>query len=163
MSRGAFEPRTFYDLATHLKDRLLHTIPRELKQATDRTCISRAYYAVFLSLRDKILALPFRDAELRRRIKHTNDAHAIVAETIRIIDADVGDLIVNLRTLRNEADYRTDIALPPDKVDQAFKIASEIFSKSALVISKIKESDIISAWNKIQRKRQGRHFYFRVM
>ena len=162
MSHRAFEPKTFYDLATHLKNQLFHIIPQELKQAADRTCISRAYYAVFLSFRDKILALPFQNAELRRRIERTNDAHAIVSETIRRIDTEIGDFIVNLRTLRNDADYRTDIALSSDKVAYAFKIANEIFSKSALVVSKIKESDIVLAWSGIQRKRQKERFYFKM-
>jgi uncharacterized protein (UPF0332 family) len=133
-------------------------IPQELKQAADRTCISRAYYAVFLSFRDKILAIPIRNVELKRRIERTNDAHAIIAETIRIIDADIGDFIVNLRTLRNFADYRTDIMLSPDKVAYAFRIADEIFSKLAMIVSKINESTIVSAWSKIGG-RQKRHFY----
>lgn len=159
MSHRVFEPKTFYDLAIHVKNQLFHIIPQKLKQAADRTCISRTYYAVFLSFRDKILVLPFQNAELRRRIERTNDAHAIVAETIRIIDADIGDFIVNLRKLRNDADYKTDIAPSPDKVAYAFKIANEIFSKSAFIVSKIKESDIISAWSKIQRRRQKERFY----
>jgi hypothetical protein len=65
---------------------------------------------------------------------------------------------VNLRTLRNFADYRTDIVLSPDKVAYAFKIADEIFSKLAMIVSKINESTIVSAWSKIGG-RQKRHFY----
>jgi len=61
---------------------------------------------------------------------------------------------VNLRKLRNDADYKTDIVLSPDEVDYAFKIADEIFIKLAMMVNKIKEPDIISAWNNIQRKRQ---------
>jgi uncharacterized protein (UPF0332 family) len=160
LSHRAFEPKNFYDLATHVKTQLFNIIPNELKQAADRTCISRIYYAVFLSFRDKILALPIRNAELKRLIERTNDAHAIIAETIRIIDVDIGDFIVNLRTLRNFADYETGIALSPDKVAYAFKIADEIFSKLDMIVSKIKEPDIVLAWNKMQRKRQKGRFYF---
>jgi hypothetical protein len=61
---------------------------------------------------------------------------------------------VNLRKLRNDADYKTYIVLSPDKVDYAFKIADEIFSKLAMMVNKIKEPDIVSAWYNIQRKRQ---------
>jgi len=50
-----------------------------------------------------------------------NNAHAIVAEAIRIIDTNMGDFIVNLRTLRNDADYRADTASSPDKVAYTFK------------------------------------------
>jgi uncharacterized membrane protein YozB (DUF420 family) len=73
---------------------------------------------------------------------------------IRIIDADIGNFIVNLRTLLNYADYRTDIVLSPGDVTNAFKIAYEIFSKLSIIVSKIKESDIVLAWNNIKRKRQ---------
>jgi uncharacterized protein (UPF0332 family) len=132
-------------------------IPYELKEAADRTCISRIYYAVFLSFRDKILALPIRNAKIRRLIERTNEAHAIIAETIRIVDVDIGEYIVNLRKLRNDADYRTNIVFSHDNVAYAFKIADEIFSKLSIIVSKIKESDIVLAWHNIQRKRQKRH------
>jgi hypothetical protein len=61
--------------------------------------------------------------------------------------------------LRNVADYRTDIMLSPDKVAYAFRIADEIFSKLAMIVSKINESAIVSAWSKIEGERQKRHFY----
>jgi hypothetical protein len=154
LSNKVFKPKNFYDFAFHIKNRLLNIIPYELKEAADRTCISRIYYAVFLSFRDKILALPIRNAEIKRHIERTNQAHAIIAETIRIVDAEIGDFLVNLRKLRNDADYKTDIVLSPDEVDYAFKIADEIFIKLAMMVNKIKEPDIISAWNNIQRKRQ---------
>jgi uncharacterized protein YueI len=64
---------------------------------------------------------------------------------------------VNLRTLRNYADYRTDLELSPDNVVNAFKIADETSSKLSIIVSKIKESDIVLAWHNIQRKRQKRH------
>jgi hypothetical protein len=63
---------------------------------------------------------------------------------------------VDLRKLRNDADYRTNIVLSHDNVAYAFKIADEIFSKLSIIVSKIKESDIVSAWHNIQRKRQKR-------
>lgn len=163
MSHRAFEPKTFYDLATYIKDQLLHTIPQELKQAANRTCISRAYYAVFLSFREKILALPMRDAGLRKRIERTNDAHAIVTESVRKIDFDIGDYIVNLRTMRNRADYRIDIEVTPDDVTYAFKITNEIADKSTAIVSRLKESDILSAWNKIQKERDKRRLSFGVV
>jgi uncharacterized membrane protein YozB (DUF420 family) len=57
----------------------------------------------------------------------------------------------------NYADYRTDIVLSPGDVTNAFKIAYEIFSKLSIIVSKIKESDIVLAWNNIKRKRQKKH------
>jgi hypothetical protein len=49
--------------------------------------------------------------------------------------------------------------LSPDKVAYAFRIADEIFSKLAMIVSKINESAIVSAWSKIEGERQKRHFY----
>jgi uncharacterized protein (UPF0332 family) len=155
-----FEPKTFYDLAIYIKDKLFQLFPQELKQATDRTCVSRAYYAIFLLFRDALLALPIRDGELRNRIKYTNDAHAIVAETIKIVDFNIGNYIVNLRRLRNQADYETNITFPPSEVAYAFKIANEIISKMTIIASKIKESDIILAWNEIQRRRLKKYPFY---
>ncbi|MGB9806642.1 MAG: hypothetical protein ACPLRT_07810 [Thermoproteota archaeon] len=66
MSHENFNPKTFYDLSIYVKDKLLYNIPESLKEATNRTCISRAYYAVFLLLREKILALPLQDKETKK-------------------------------------------------------------------------------------------------
>jgi uncharacterized protein (UPF0332 family) len=154
MSHEVFEPKTFYDLAMYVKDHLLNTIPRELKQATNRTCISRTYYAIFLSLREKILTLPIRDVELRNRIERTNDAHAIVAESIKKVDFHVGNYIINLRTKRNYADYRTDVKITLEDVMYVLKIANEIFDELMTIVSRLKESDILSAWNKIKEGRK---------
>jgi uncharacterized protein (UPF0332 family) len=159
MTHKAFEPKTFYDLAIYIKDQLLHIIPQELTQAADRTCIGRAYYAIFLSFRDKILALSIRDVDLRRRIERTNDAHAIVAESIRRVDLDVGDYIVNLRSMRNRVDYRTNIAITSDDVTYVFKITNEISNKSTTIVSRLKESDIVSAWEKIQKEREKKSLF----
>jgi len=156
---STFEPKTFYDLAIYVKNQLFHMIPQDLTQAADRTCISRVYYAVFLSFRDKILALPFRSVELKRRIQRTQDAHAIVAETIRVVDPSLGDYIVNLRILRNRADYRTNIVSSSNDVFYAFKIANEIFSKLTNIVGRIKESDVDLAWSRIQRERQKERFH----
>jgi uncharacterized protein (UPF0332 family) len=158
MSHRTFEPKTFYELATYV-NRLSNIIPQELKQAANRTCISRAYYAVFLSFREKILALPIRNVELRKRIERTNDAHAIVAESIRKIDFNVGDYILNLRAKRNQADYMTNINVTSDDVIYVFKITNEIFHELTAIVTKLKESDILSAWNKIQQERERRYSF----
>lgn len=162
MAHMTFEPKTFYELATYIKDQILHTMPQALEQAAYRTCISRAYYAVFLSLRDKILALSIGDAELRKRIERATDAHAIVAESVRKVDPDVGDYIVNLRSMRNRADYRTNIVVTLDNVTYAFKITNEVANKLTAVVSRLKESDILSAWNKIEKEREKGHFSRRI-
>jgi uncharacterized protein (UPF0332 family) len=158
----AFEPKAFYDLAIYLRKQLMHRIPQELKQALNRTCISRVYYAVFLSFREKMLELPIRDAELRERVERTTDAHAIVAGSVRNIDPGIGDYIVNLRSKRNLADYRTNIEVTLNDVDYAFKIANEVLGKLNVVIDRLKESDILSAWNILQKERgrQRRHLPF---
>jgi uncharacterized protein (UPF0332 family) len=159
MTHRTFEPKTFYDLAVHVQDQLLNTLPAELKQAANRTCISRAYYAVFLLLREKILALSIRDPSLRKRIERSNDAHAIVAESIRRVDFDVGDYLVNLRGMRNRADYRTNIAVLPGDVTYAFKITNEISNKSTAIVNQLTESDVVLAWDKIQKEREKRRAF----
>lgn len=157
MSHRAFEPKTFYDLAVYIKEWLLDTIPKELRQAANRTCISRAYYAVFLSLRENILALPIRDEELRRVIERTEDAHAIVAESIKGIDFKIGNYLLNLRSARNRADYRTDIEVMSDDVTYVLRIATEIFNELTAIAGRLKEPDILSAWSRIQKERERRY------
>jgi len=163
MSNKAFKPKTFYDLAAYVKDQLLHTIPQELRQAANRTCISRAYYSVFLAFREMILDLPIRDVNLRKRVERATDAHAIVAESVRRVDSDIGDYIVNLRKMRNKADYRTNIAITLDYVNYAFDITNEITDKTTAIVSRLKESDIVSAWNKIQKEREKMRSSFGVV
>jgi uncharacterized protein (UPF0332 family) len=151
---NAFEPTSFYGLAVYIKDELLDKAPQELREAASRTCVSRAYYAAFLLLRDAILMLPIRDAELRRRIERTNVAHAIVAEVVRAVDANVGDYFVNLRRLRNRADYETRTSFSPADVVYALKIAGEIINNSMTIASKVQEPVILSAWGMVQERRK---------
>ncbi|NHV05719.1 MAG: HEPN domain-containing protein [Thaumarchaeota archaeon] len=151
MSYENFNPKDFYDLALYIKN--YYTVPENLKEATNRTCISRVYYAVFLLLREKILALPLWDSETKKRIENTNDAHAIVADAIKNVDPKIGNFITNLRSLRNKADYKIDIEMNEEKVEYVFRIASEIFTNLDATMSKVKASDIISAWHRIQERR----------
>jgi hypothetical protein len=118
--------------------------------------VSRAYYATFLLLRDAMLALPIRNAELRRRIERTNDAHAIVAEAVRGVSVNIGDYLLNLRWLRNKADYETKVSLYSFDVAYEFEMANEVIGSLTMIVKGIRELDIDLAWRRIQERRARR-------
>ena len=141
-----FDPRTFYDFANYIKG-MTNSIPEEIVQAAYRTCISRAYYAAFLSTRDKILLLPIRE-DVRRTIERSELTHAVLAEIIKKIDSELGDCFANLRKRRNNADYNTKIEIKPKDVVWALKSADRIIKELPARLEEIGESDIIMAWGK---------------
>jgi uncharacterized protein (UPF0332 family) len=155
LSSRAFEPKAFYDLAAYIRDKLTYMLPRGLRQAADRTCISRAYYAAFLSLRDAILALPIRDAKLRERIERTNDAHAIVAGAVKRADLIAGNYLELLRKLRNRADYETDVTLSSREAARALRVAGKVIDGLAAIASRVRESDVYLAWVELRLQRKG--------
>jgi uncharacterized protein (UPF0332 family) len=141
-------------LAIHLHE-LSEKVPQELKEASCRTCVSRAYYAVFLLIRDPMLG-QIQSTDFRESFKRSEVAHAVVVETVKKIDYKVGNFILNLRRLRNEADYETDKVFSPSDVSYALRIAGEVIRNLAMTISKIhklQERDILSTWKEVQEKR----------
>jgi uncharacterized protein (UPF0332 family) len=122
-------------------------LPRGLRQAADRTCISRAYYAAFLSL---------RDAKLRECIERTNDAHAIVAGAVKRADFIAGNYLELLRKLRNRADYETDVTLSSREAARALRVAGKVIDGLAAIAGRVRESDVSLAWVELQLQRKGR-------
>lgn len=80
LQNHVFSPIDFHRFATFLAQQLSH-IPSDLEQATIRTCISRAYYASFLLIRDLIL-LRYENmlSQDLKRVIRTNKAHRVVAQ-----------------------------------------------------------------------------------
>ncbi|MGC8578406.1 MAG: HEPN domain-containing protein [Thermoproteota archaeon] len=91
--------------------------------------------------------------KLKKQIEGTSSAHAIVAEAIKRVDPEIGNFIINLRSLRNDADYKIDKEINEEKVEYALKIANEILDKLDGTFNKVKEADVISAWHRILEKK----------
>jgi len=149
-----FNPETFYELAKLMKMELIKNVPNNLHESTYRTCISRAYYSVFLSLRKDLIKIPISNNKIKNSLL-TGVSHAIIAESIKGVDFKIGNYIINLRKLRNKADYKIDEHIDIKDVDYSFKITNEIF-KSLSIINKLREEDIVNAWNKIIRSKRER-------
>jgi hypothetical protein len=97
-----------------------------------------------------------QSTDFRESFKRSEVAHAVVVETVKKIDYKVGNFILNLRRLRNEADYETDKVFSPSDVSYALRIAGEVIRNLAMTISKIhklQERDILSTWKEVQEKR----------
>ncbi len=139
----SFSSLDFYRFAIFLAQQLSH-IPSDLEQAAVRTAVSRAYYASFLFIRDFILLnyekmLP---QDLKRVIR-TNKAHRVVARILELISPMHAQYFINLRKLRNKADYETRGSLSHRDLVKALKLAEAIVSNANNIVSRI-NLDILS-------------------
>jgi uncharacterized protein (UPF0332 family) len=139
----SFSPLDFYRFAIFLVQQLSR-IPSDLEQVAIRTSVSRAYYASFLFIRDFILlryekTLP---QDLKRVIR-TNKAHRVVARILELINLMHAQYFINLRKLRNKADYETRGSLSHRDLVKALKLAEVIFSNANNIFSRI-DLDILS-------------------
>jgi uncharacterized protein (UPF0332 family) len=139
----SFSSLDFYRFATFLAQQLSR-IPSDLEQAAIRTSVSRAYYASFLLIRDLVLlryekVLP---QDLKRVIR-TNKAHRVVARVLELINPKHAQYFMNLRKLRNRADYETKESLLHRDLVKALKLAEAIVSSANSIVSKI-DLDILS-------------------
>jgi uncharacterized protein (UPF0332 family) len=133
----SFNPLDFHHFATFLAQQLSR-IPSDLEQAAIRTSVSRAYYASFLLIRDFILlryekTLP---QDLKRVIR-TNKAHRVVARILELTDPVHAQYFINLRKLRNRADYETKESLMHKDLAKALKLAEAIVSNANSIVSRI--------------------------
>jgi len=139
----SFTSLDFYRFAKFLAQQLSH-IPSDLEQAAIRTSVSRAYYASFLLIRDIILLryekmLP---QDLKRVIR-TNKAHRVVARILELANPMHAQYFINLRKLRNKADYETRGSLSHRDLVKALKLAEAIISNANIIVSRI-NLDILS-------------------
>ncbi len=97
----SFDGRAFLGLAHTLTNTLPNTEPA-IEEAQLRSAISRAYYALFWVARARLIAEGERIPRL--------DAHQIVIDRFRNSPyrarVTIGFHLANLRTDRNEADYK---------------------------------------------------------
>ncbi len=104
-----FDPINFFKLAQHMV---------EGSEAEIRTSISRAYYASFLIVRDK-LGLKVSIPEVHREsVKKLYEKSPPLANNLH-----------NLRRLRNISDYNMKIKVNPKYGKTALKLASYIIGK----------------------------------
>lgn len=92
----AFDPVRFLTLAGHLS--------RRIDQASSRSAISRAYYALFLQCRHWAQLEQFRGADVHRHTQAQMEAHGHTA---------LARALRHLRHLRNAADYQREVFISP--------------------------------------------------
>jgi hypothetical protein len=100
--------------------------------------------------------LPIRE-DVRRTIERSELAHAVLVEIIKKINSELGDCFANLRKRRNNADYNTKIEIKPKDAVWALKSADKIIKEIQARVGEIGESDIITAWEKVQRSRDQKN------
>ncbi len=150
----SFSSLDFYRFATFLAQQLSR-IPSDLEQAAIRTSVSRAYYASFLLIRDLVLlryekVLP---QDLKRVIR-TNKAHRVVARVLELTNPKHAQYFMNLRKLRNRADYETKESLLHRDLVKALKLAEAIVSNANSIVSKIDLGILIEALQDPENKSQ---------
>lgn len=95
----AFDPQRLLDLA----DKLCNDQNYQ-DESKYRTSISRAYYAAFLTARDKLESTGITFSEDR-------SVHTEVREQLKIKNKLASDMLYNLRRERNNADYKLGIEI----------------------------------------------------
>ncbi len=102
----SFDWTQYYQLSRELLGKPNSSASEEAKQ---RSAISRAYYAVFNLAADYIVAVEGDDA-----LPRTKDVHYAVSDYFRResdkVSRDIADHLYNLRSARNQSDYKTSIS-----------------------------------------------------
>jgi uncharacterized protein (UPF0332 family) len=133
----SFNPLDFHHFATFLAQQLSR-IPSDLEQAAIRTSVSGAYYASFILIRDLILLR--YEKTLPQDLKCviiTNKAHRVVVRILELTDPVHAQYFINLRKLRNRADYETKESLMHKDSAKALKLAEAIVSNANSIVSRI--------------------------
>lgn len=117
-----FDPQEFYKLAVSLSKTKQYT------EALGRTIISRAYYAAFLQVREKVgERWPNILKELRREVKCRGGEHWIVREALkRGGHPNISGKLKALFQTRVDADYKLNIIIKRDNIDEALQLAKNI-------------------------------------
>lgn len=133
-----FVPRDFFDLSKEIENSVSQNndISRNSKDAAWlRAAISRAYYAIFLSLKQEFISNP----SLRTRINNNAGDHRRIKDELQNLPSNLfylAGFFEDLRDYRNNADYD----LPPTyEVDP--NDANTATTKASIMLSKL--SDII--------------------
>lgn len=136
-----FVAKDYYNLSFEIENAIANQNDISV-QAKDagwlRSALSRAYYSVFLSLREEFLNNP----QLRSKITNTRYDHGIISRELNKLPANLYPLkgfFDDLRSYRNKADYK----LPPNyevdltKVNTANQKALRIFNNLQAIISNL--------------------------
>lgn len=112
-----FDPRGFLLLARTL------TAGRTAREAEYRTAVSRAYYAVHLYARERLVAagemVPTRSGE----------DHRLIVARLRARGGPAGDQLDWLRARRTRADYRLGAEVSRAQARQAVAVAEAVWSR----------------------------------
>jgi len=121
-----FDPIEFHDLVRDSIECVLDRRNKECRvknnQSLHRTLVSRAYFSVFLRLRE-IFYPNLKD------ILGPEIHHQLIVRLRSEGYNDVADKLHKLRRMRNRADYDLDIFIDRVHVDYVFKIAQELHTK----------------------------------
>lgn len=112
-----FDPLGYLDLAHELASG---------NEASMRTSVNRAYYALFLRGRDALAA-----AQLITPRGDGTDHGRVIAALRQNKRVTAGNKLDKLRELRWKADYSTSAAMSQPDVKQAFRLADDIKSSLA--------------------------------
>ena len=118
MSLSPFDPKGFLDLAKSLADN-----PGG-GQAEYRSALSRAYYAVFLTARESLVAQKIISPTM------SPSDHPLVISALRAINTTVGNQLDKLRTKRNRADY--DLAAQVSQAEAQQTVGTAYYLESKL-------------------------------
>lgn len=116
-----FDPSDFLSFAQSLS-------AAKASEAQLRTCVGRAYYAAFLTARER----PKIDAAVRalpKRIRKKLGYHRTVVTALRKIDSGMGNQLDDLRKLRLLADYKLEEKGWPSRWEKASFVAAQLVPK----------------------------------
>ena len=107
----------------HLGKALLDDPPESLCEASQRTCVSRAYFAAFCSIRQYASTRcfqPQRNADDHKRLR------VFLAENLKLIQ--MANKLDRLRQWRNNCDYDSVVRNPKELAFYALKQARQMIS-----------------------------------
>ncbi len=144
-----FDGDEFLNLADEIFQNPPKDWPPFKREVLLRTCISRAYYGVYLQVRAYLLNRQNKVAVTMEALKRGDGEHASVRYFVKLIaqkyyyDSDLGDdlesELYNLRGLRNEADYSEstfDLAVLEHNAGLALNLADSILDNLKILESK---------------------------
>jgi len=150
-----FKPSDFFEFAKELEGYTFRYV-----DACKRTMISRMYYAVFLSVREII-----KDKLQGTAVKSMYDSlyrspfiHRVVLDITHIANPHTKNLLQDLQSERQDADYRLPITDLAERLNGASRITKELFNKIPSLMSEIDQrlsqiQDKVEEWQAKESRR----------
>jgi uncharacterized protein (UPF0332 family) len=142
-----FDPIFFLKLAQELYVKNYY----EIEEAAKRTSISRAYYAVFLILRESIRnKLTNLQPMYTYFVKVTRSGliHSCIREILQKTNISMGKMYSKLFVLRKKSDYELNTTIGHKEVEEALRIAKRILEEKNTLD---KGLNIMEVYNVIQK------------